>query len=105
RLPRAFALAAVAVAACTPAALATEGGVGFSTLTYVCPSPGEIDFAWAPADGAQFYSLQLVGPQDPAVNGGINGTYLRQFGTIEVVKGTQQNASVSVNLNALAPPV
>jgi hypothetical protein len=103
-LRRALAAALAALTLSTPPALATEGGVGYSTLTYVCPSPGQIDFAWAPADGAVFYSLQLAGPLDPTLNGGINGNYLRQFNTIEVTKGTMQNASVSVNLNALALP-
>ena len=65
-------------------------------MTYVCPTPLEIDITWTPVDNVTFYSLQLVGPQDPTQNGGLGGTYLRQFGTVEVAKGQLTSAAVSL---------
>ena len=78
--------------------------VGFSQLSYVCPSPNEIDFAWSPDPKATFYSLQLVDPVDQTVNGGLTGTYLPQFGTIELLKGQVNNAMVTLSPSSLAAP-
>jgi len=104
-LVRIIALVAWLIALALPApALATlDANVGFSQLTYVCPSPFEIDFAWPPAANAVSYSLQLVGPQDPASNGGLTGTYLRQFGTIEVANANVNTASVSLARPSIGP--
>jgi len=85
-------------------ASATEAGIGYSVLTYVCPTPDRIDFAWAPADGATFYSLQLVDPVDPTINGGVTGTYLRQFGSLEVAKGGFQNFTVMLASGSIPLP-
>ena len=79
-----------------PHALALDANLGWSTLTYVCPSPLEIDLSWTAANNATFYSLQLMAPVDPTLNGGIGGTYLRQFGSIEVAKGQITSAAVSL---------
>ncbi|GEM_PF-2740591 len=84
---------------------AAAGNVGFSKLFYVCPSPDEIDFSWAPASNASFYSLQLLGPIDPTVNGGVTGTYLRQFGSIEVAKGQTQNAAITLAPAVISSPL
>jgi hypothetical protein len=87
-------------------ASAADASVGFSQLSYLCPTPAEIDFAWSPAANAAFYSLQLVLPLDQTVNGGISGTYLRQFGTIELLKAPVNNATVTLASGSLgAPPL
>jgi len=88
-----------------PAALAIEANVPITKLTYLCPSPTSIEFAWQPVDGADSYSFQLVGPVDPAVNGGINGTFIRQFGTIEIATGQVNNASVNLDEGAITKPL
>jgi len=84
-------------------ALAIDSNIGFSKLSFVCPSQQEINFAWSPVDGAAGYSLQLVGPLDPGINGGISGTFLRQFGTTELSKGQMNNAAVSLNGSTASP--
>ena len=83
---------------------ATDVTVGFSQLSYVCPTPDELDFAWSPDANATFYSLQLVDPVDQTINGGITGTYLPQFGTIELVKAPVNNATVTLADSSLAAP-
>ncbi|HVA24418.1 MAG TPA: hypothetical protein VMW62_08495 [Chloroflexota bacterium] len=87
-----------------PALALTNASVGESLLTYVCPTPFQINFSWTPATNAVFYSLQLVGPLDPTINGAVSGSYIRQFGTIEVAKGTINSASVSLSQAAAASP-
>ncbi|MFI5266675.1 MAG: hypothetical protein ACHQ7M_04785 [Chloroflexota bacterium] len=82
----------------------TNANVGISVLTYVCPTPFQINFSWTPAPNGVFYSLQLAGPLDPAINGGVGGAYIRQFGTIEVAKGAINSASVSLSQAAAANP-
>ena len=79
-----------------------SANVGFTVLTYVCPGPFTINFSWTPAANAVFYSLALVGPQDAGSNGGVSGSYLRQFGAIEVMNGPATSASVSLSSTALA---
>ena len=83
---------------------ATDVSVGFSQLSYVCPTPTEIDFAWSPDANATFSSLQLVDPIDQTVNGGISGTYLPQFGTVELLKAQVNNATVTLSPASLAGP-
>ena len=100
-IARAALLAGLLMAVLASPAGATPAGIGFSDLNYVCPNTGTIDFSWTPVGGAQFYSLQLTGPTDPSLNGGIGGTYLRQFGAIEIFNGTTTNASLNANVGAL----
>lgn len=102
-LATAPAVAALLLLPAHPAA-AVDLRVGFSQLSYICPSPTEIDFAWSPDANATFYSLQLVEPIDPTINGGLTGTYLPQFGTIELLKGQVNNATVSLSSSSLAAP-
>ena len=79
-----------------------SANVGFTVLTYVCPGPFTINFSWTPATNAVFYSLDFMGPQDAGSNGGVGGSYLRQFGAVEVMKGPATSASVSLSSTALA---
>ena len=95
---------AVALTA-SPALAMTDANVAFTRLTYVCPSPYEIDFTWPSAANATSYSLQLVGPLDPAANGGVSGTFLRQFGTVEVANGVSGAATVTLDAGSLPNPV
>ena len=95
---------AVILAWAPPAGAASNFNVGFSVLTYQCPSPFQINFSWTPAANAVFYSLELAGPLDATTNGGVSGTFVRQFGTIEVAKGVTNSASVSLSPAALANP-
>jgi hypothetical protein len=88
-----------------PALAVPDAGLAFSRLTYVCPNPMQIDFSWTPVNNALFYSLQLAGPIDPALNGAVAGTYLRPFGTIEVTKGQALSASVTLNPASAATPL
>jgi hypothetical protein len=85
-------------------ALNNTAKIGMPVLTYVCPNPFQIDFSWTPAANAVFYSLELAGPLDATANGGVSGTYLRQFGTIELAKGAINSASVSLSQAATASP-
>lgn len=75
--------------------------IGFTVLTYVCPGPFQINFSWTPVTGAVFYALQLVGPLDPTSNGGVTGTYVRQFAAIEVANGAMNSASVTLSQGSL----
>jgi hypothetical protein len=86
-------------------AQAIPASVPFVTLTYLCPSPHSIEFAWQPADGIDSYSLQLAGPLDETINGGISGSFIRQFGTIEVASGQIANASVTLQDSATGKPL
>jgi hypothetical protein len=79
-----------------------DANVGPSLLTYVCPNPLQLDFSWTPAVNGTFYSLQLRGPLTSSINGGVSGTYLRQFGAIEVAKGQINSASVRLSQASLA---
>lgn len=85
--------------------LAVGANIPFVTLTYLCPSPNSIEFAWQPADGVDSYSLQLVGPIDETLNGGITGTFVRQFGTLEIASGQINNASVTLQDGSTAKPL
>jgi hypothetical protein len=89
----------------SPALAAPDANVGFTRLTFVCPSPFEIDFSWPAASNATSYSLQLVGPLDPAANGGVSGTFLRQFGTIEVANGVSGAATITLSGASLPNPL
>jgi len=95
----------VAALIASPALAATDANVAFTRLTYVCPSPYQIDFSWPAATNATSYSLQLVGPLDPAVNGSVGGTFLRQFGTIEVANGVSGSATVTLVAGSVPNPV
>ncbi len=83
-------------------ASAADVNVGFSALTYTCPSTSQINFTWTDATGSNGYSLQLVAPLDPIVNGNLTGTYLRQFGTIEVASGTTTSFTVPLTATVTA---
>ncbi|MDE3074212.1 MAG: hypothetical protein KGJ86_02175 [Chloroflexota bacterium] len=101
-----IAIASAILAALGPsAAAASDATVGFSRLTYVCPTSTQIDFTWDQAVNATFYSLQLIGPVNPSINGGVTGTYLPQFGSIEVANGTMTSASVSLAAGSLTSPL
>jgi hypothetical protein len=103
RMPT-FVLALVPLAGAPEAYAMPDANVGMAILTYVCPNPFQIDFSWTPAANAVFYALQLVGPLDASINGGVAGGYVRQFGTIEVAKGQINSASVALSQAALANP-
>ncbi|SRR5579884_1561616 len=102
RMLRLVAVVGALLALAEPA-LAIESYMPWSRMTYVCPSPLEIDLSWTPVDKAAFYSLQLVTPLDPSQNGGIGGTYLRQFGTIEVARGQITSANIALAPASLSP--
>ncbi len=84
-----------------PAFAGPDAAVGFSRLSYTCPSATEIDFTWSPAVNATFYSLQLVEPLDAGQNGGVAGTFLRQYGSVEVAKGGSGAANVTLAAGSL----
>lgn len=107
KLGRVAALAGLCLvlAAAGPAEAATDANVAFSRLTYVCPSPYQISFTWPSAANATSYSLQLVGPLDPATNGGVAGTFLRQFGTLEVANGVSGSATITLSQGSVPSPI
>lgn len=93
------------IAAPPPPTAAIEAGAGWSSLSFVCPTPTDIQFTWKAVDGAAFYSLQLAGPIDPTINGGVDGQFVRQFGSIEVARGSMTTAEVTLNSGAIGQPI
>ena len=85
-------------------ASAVSDNIGFSRLTYFCPTPTQVSFSWTPAINAVSYSLQIVGPLDPSLNGGVKGTYLEQFGTEELSNSPATTATVTLSPSDLPRP-